>query len=35
VVRGSRSRELYAQARQRLTPAKEDVLKEYCLLLER
>ena len=35
VVRGARSRELYAQARQRLSPAKEDVLQEYCLPLER
>ena len=35
MVRGSISRELYAQAQQQLTPAEEDVLQEYCLLLER
>ena len=34
-MRGARSRELYAQARQRLAPAEEDVLQEYCLQLER
>ena len=35
IVRGARSRELYTQARQRLTPAEEDVFQEYCLQLER
>ena len=32
---GAISREFYAQARQRLTPAEEKVLREYCLQLER
>jgi hypothetical protein len=32
--RGAVSREEYAYARQRLTLAKEKVLKEYCLKLE-
>ena len=34
IVRGSKSRKAVAQDRQRLTPAEEDVLEEYCLLLE-
>ena len=32
---GAISREFYAQARQRLAPAEEKVLREYCLQLER
>ena len=35
IVRGSKSREAVAQDRQRLIPAEEDVLEEYCLLLEK
>jgi hypothetical protein len=35
INRGRISRFLYAQKRQRLTPAKEDVLVEQCLRLER
>ena len=35
IVRGSKSRKAVAQDRQRLIPTEEDVLEEYCLLLER
>ena len=35
INKGAVSGELYAQARQRLTPAEEKVLEEYCLQLER
>ena len=34
-INGAISREFYAQVRQRLTPAEEKVLREYCLQLER
>ena len=35
VKREAISRKLKIQGRQRLTPAEEDKLQEYCLLLER
>ena len=35
VKEGAISKELEIQGRQRLTPAEEDKLQEYCLLLER
>ena len=34
-IQGAKSRELFAQVRQRLLPAEEDVLEEYYLLLEK
>jgi hypothetical protein len=35
INRDTKSREFWAQVRQRLTPAEEDVLEEYCLQLEK